>query len=143
MTEVEKTSKIKDVKETVFGAIEIIRQIGRPGMQESFGNFINTAKIAKDIIESLKTPEMVKNIDNFRLISDNMKEASTKMEKTLKQLEDTGAVNEAIGLVKSAKNTFDSFGGSGQDLHEISIAVKEMFRSVRALVDELRMNTIS
>jgi methyl-accepting chemotaxis protein len=143
MAEGEKTSKIKDVKETVFGAIEIMRQIGRPGMQESFGSFINTAKIAKEIIESLKTAEMVKNIDNFRLISENMREASDKMEKTLKQLQDTGVVNEAVDLVKSAKNTFDSFSDSGQDLHEMSVTVKEVFRSVRALVDELRMATVS
>jgi hypothetical protein len=106
---------------------------------------MDTAKIVKEIIEALKTPEMVKNIENFRLISENMNQSTTKMQDTLKQLEETGVINEAKGLIKSVKNTMDSFGGSaqgsinGQDLREVSTAIKEMLKSIRSLVDELRI----
>jgi hypothetical protein len=145
MTEEEKTSKIKDIKGIVFGAVEIMRQVRAPGVQETFGEITDTAMIAKSIIEELKTPEMVKNIENFRLISENINQATTKMQDTLKHLEETGVINEAKGLIKSAKNTVDSFGGSaqgsinGQDLREVSTAIKEMFKSIRSLVDELRI----
>ncbi|TLX66509.1 MAG: hypothetical protein E6L02_05190 [Thaumarchaeota archaeon] len=142
MTQGEKTSKLKEIKETVSGAIEIMRQIRSPDVQESFGNIIDTAKITKEIIESLKTPEMVKNIENFRLISENMNEASTKMQDALKQLEETGLINETKWLIRSAKGTMDSFGESGQDLREISTVIKEMIKSVRGLVDELKITVI-
>ena len=36
----------------------------------------------------------------------------------------------------------DSFGESGQDLREISTVIKEMIKSVRGLVDELKITVI-
>jgi hypothetical protein len=142
MTDVEKTSKVKEIKETVLGAVEIMHQIRSPGVQESFGNIMHTAKIVKEIIEVLKTPEMVKNIENVRLISENMNDISTKMQNTLKCLEETGVITEAKELVRTAKNTMNSFSGS-QDLHEISMSINEVFKSARALVDELRITVAS
>lgn len=88
---------------------------------------------------------MVKNIENFRLISENMNQSATNMQNTLKQLEESGVISEAKGLIKSAKNTMDLFVGdgqgslNGQDLHEVSMAIKEMLKSIRSLVDELRI----
>ena len=139
----EKTSKLKEIKETVSGVVEIMHQIRSPGVQESFSNIMDTAKIVKEIIEVLKTPEMVKNIENCRLISENMNEATTKMQNTLRHLEETGVMNEAKILIRSTKSTMDSFSDSGQDVHEMSNSVKELFRSVRCLVDELRMTIVS
>ena len=143
MTDGEKTSKLKEIKEIVSCAVKIMHQISLPDMRESFGNVINTAKIAKEIIEVLKTPEMVKNIENFRFISENMSETSTRIQNILKQLEDTGVMSEARELIKSSKSTVDSFNGSGQDLHEINVAVKEMFKSIRTFVDELKITAVS
>jgi len=143
MADGEKISKLKEIRETVSAAVEIMHQIRSPGVQESFGNIMYTAEIVKEIIEVLKTPEMIKNIENVRLIAENMNDVSTKMQNTLKHLEETGIITEAMGLVKSAKNTMDSFSGSGQDLHEISTSIKEMFKSIRVLVDELRVTVVS
>ena len=143
MTDGEKTSKLKEIKEIVSCAVKIMHQISLPDIQESFGNVINTAKITKEIIEVLKTPEMVKNIENFRFISENMSETSSRIQNILKQLEDTGVMSEAKELIKSSKSTMDSFNGSGQDLHEINVAVKEMFKSIRTFVDELKITAVS
>jgi len=143
MADGEKTSKLKEFKEIVSCAVKIMHQISLPDMRESFGNVINTAKITKEIIEVLKTPEMVKNIENFRFISENMSETSTRIQNILKQLEDTGVMSEARELIKSSKSTVDSFNGSGQDLHEINVAVKEMFKSIRTFVDELKITAVS
>lgn len=137
MAQEEKTSKVREIKETVLCAVEIMRQIKTPGVLESFGKIMDTGVVAKEIIEALKTPEMVKNIENFRVISENINESSTRMQDMLKQLEATGILNETKGLVTSAKTTVDSLGTS-QDLHDMSTAIKDMFKSVRALVDGFR-----
>ena len=143
MADGEKTSKLKEIKETISGAVEIMQQIRAPGVQESFGNIMDTAKIVKEIIEDLKTPEMVRNIENVLLISENMNSISARMQNALKHLEETGVITEARELTRTAKSTMDSFSDSGQDLHEISTSIKEMFKSVRTLVDELRVSVVS
>ena len=141
----EKTGKLHDIKETASDAVEIMRQIGTPGVQESLDKVRETATIAKEIMESLKSPEMVKNIENIRMISENMKEASTKMQDTMKQLKETGVIAEAKELIKSSKSKIDAFGGSGegsisgQDLRDVTTAVKDMLESIKGLVDELKM----
>ena len=141
MTE-EKTGKLKDIKETVSGAVELMQHLRDPRMQESFGKIMDAAMLAKEIIKDLKTPEMVRNIENFRLISENMNQASTRMQDTLRQLEETGVINEANGLIKSAKGAMDLIGENGQDLPQMGAAIKEMINSVRSLVDELKLTVI-
>ena len=149
MVEGEKTSKLHDIKETASDAVELMRQIGTPGVQESMDKVRQTATIAKEIMESLKSPEMVKNIENIRMISENMNEASTKMQNTMKQLKETGVIEEAKELIKSTKSKIDAFGGSGegsisgQDIRDVTTAVKDMLESIKGLVDELKMTVTS
>jgi uncharacterized protein YjgD (DUF1641 family) len=137
-----KTSKLHNIKETVSDALKIMRQIGNPGMLESLNKVKETAAIANDIIQVLKTPEIVKNIENFRLISENMNEASTKMQNTMQQLRGTGIIDECVELIKSAKGKINSFGDegsiNGQDLQDVSIATKEMLISMKYLMVELK-----
>ena len=98
-----KTSKIHDIKQTASNAVEIMRQIGTPGVQDSLNKVKETATIVNEIIQGLKTPEIVKNIENLRLISENMNEASAKMQNTMQQLRETGVIDEATELIKSTK----------------------------------------
>src|SRR3989449_8359244 len=146
MIEGGKTSKLKEIKETVFGAVEIIRQAGKPDVQESFGKMMDIAMVAREIIEALKTPEMVKNIENFRLISENINESATKLQNVLNQIEETGAINEAKGLIKSAKSTMDLFGNNIQDLGEMGSAIKGVYKSIRTaqeIIHAVRFNNKS
>jgi len=144
-----KTSKLHEIKETASDAVEIIRQLGTPGVQESLNQVKETATVVNEIIQSLKTPEIVKNIENFRLISENMNEASTKMQNTMQQLKETGVIDESTELIKSAKGKINSFGNggedniNGQDLREVSIATKEMFVSLKDLMMELKVTVAS
>jgi len=142
-----KTSKLHEIKETASDAVEIIRQIGTPGVQESLNKVKETATIVNEIIQGLKAPEIVKNIENFRLISENMNEASTKMQITMQQLKETGVIDESTELIKSAKGKINSFGDgasiNGQDLREVSIATKEMFVSLKDLMMELKITVAS
>lgn len=138
----EKTGKIKDIKETVSGAVELMNQLRKPEVQESFGKIMDAVMIAKEIIKDLKTPEMVKNIENFRLISENVNQASTKIQDTIKHLEETGVMSETRGLMKSAKGMMESVGVKSQELPQMGIALKEMITSMRDLVDELKITVI-
>lgn len=81
-----KTSKIREIKETASDAADIMRQISNSGVLESLNKVKDTAKVVNEIIKGLNTSEMVKNIENFRLISENMNETSTKMDNTVSQL---------------------------------------------------------
>lgn len=144
----EKTSKLHDIKETASDAVELLRQIATPGVQESMEKIRETATITKEIIEALKTPEIVKNIENIRLISENMNEASTKLQNTMTQLKETGVIDEAKELIKSTKSKISSFGDGGdggiggQDLRDVTTAIREMLVSIKGLMDELKV-TIS
>ena len=144
-----KASKLREIKETASDAAEMMRLIGNPGVQESLNKVKDTAKIVNEIIQGLNTSEMVKNIENFRLISENMNETSTKMEHTMNQLRETGVIYEASELMKSAKSKINSFadGGidsiNGQDLREMSYASKEMLLSIKDLMDEITVSVVS
>ena len=147
--EEKKFSKIRDIKETASDAAEIMRQIGNPGVLESLNKVKDTAKIVNEIIKGLSTPEMVRNMENFRLISENLNEASTKMENTVNQLKETGVMDEVSDLVKSAKGKINSFADNGidsingQDLRDVSVASKEMLLSIKDLVNEITVTVAS
>lgn len=144
-----KTNKLNDIRETVSGASEIMRQIGTPGVLESLNKVKETAAQVNEIMQSLKSPEMVKNIENFRLISENMNEASTKMQNTVQQLRETGVIDETSDLITSAKGKLSSFcdggenGINGQDLRAVSFTTKEMLVSIKDLVNELTVTVAS
>jgi hypothetical protein len=147
--EEKKTSKIHDIKQTASNAVEIMRQIGTPGVQDSLTKVKETATIVNEIIQGLKTPEIVKNIENLRLISENMNEASTKMQNTMQQLRETGVIDEATELIKSTKGKIDSFDDdgegsiNGQDLRDVSTTTKEMLVSIKDLMNELKVTVAS
>lgn len=142
-----KANKLQDIKETASSAAEIMRQIGTPGVLESLKNVKETTAKVSEIIQGLQSPEMVKNIENFLLISENMNAASTKIQNTMYHLKESGLIDETSDLISSAKSKLDSFGSedsiTGQDLRNMSIATKEMFLSIKDLMNELTITVSS
>lgn len=161
MTEKEGGGKLHDIKETASDAVEIMRELGTPGVRESFDIIKETAVIAKEIMETMKTPEWQQNMQNIRIISENMNSASARMDRTTKELKETGVIDDAKDLIKGIKSRMgpiaDSKGQqtaatpmttttttgsgssiSGQDLKDLSISFKEMLQSIKALVEELK-----
>ena len=142
-----KPNKLQEIKETASSAAEIMRQIGTPGVLESLKNVKETTANVSEIIQGLQTPEMVRNIESFLLISENMNAASTKIQNTMNQLRETGLINETSELITSAKSKINSFGKddsiSGQDLRNMSVATKEMFLSIKDLMNELTITVSS
>jgi hypothetical protein len=162
MTEKEGGGKLHDIKETASDAVEIMRELGTPGVRESFDVIKEIAVTAKEIMETMKTPEWQQNMENIRIISENMNSASTRMDRTTKELKETGVIDDAKDLIKAIKSKigpFDDSKGqqtttatataatgtrsgsgsiSGQDLKDLSTSSKEMLESIKALVEELR-----
>lgn len=145
--ESKKSSKISEIRATAFDAVVIMRQIGNPGVLESLTNVKDTVSKANEIVKMLQSPEMVKNIENFRIISDNINAASAKMESTVKELKETGVLEKTSGLIDSAKKKIESFGEgeesiTGKDIQNVVSSGQEMFVSIKDLVDEMK-DTIS
>ena len=155
----EKEGKLHDIKETASDAVAIMRELGTPGVQESFEVIREVAKIAKEITETMKTPEWQQNIENIRLISENMNTVSARMDKTAAGLKETGIIDDAKGLINTVKGKVGSFGAaaegeqqssaaaggggiSGQDLKELSTSFKEMMEAIKALASELRLTVV-
>jgi len=80
---------------------------------------------------------MVKNIENFRLISDNVNSATEKMQNAVQKIEESGIIDETKDLIKSAKGTMGLVNNAGQDFREISLSIKEIFRSIRGAQDTI------
>jgi hypothetical protein len=138
----EKGSKLKDIKDTASDAVEILRELGTQDVQQSLDKAREIAIIVKEIMETLKTPEWQKNLENITLLSQNMNSLSSRLSDTVKEIKETGILEDSQQLIKTAKAKIDSFGGEGgvggKDLRELSVGVNEMLQSIRGLVDELR-----
>ncbi len=143
MTQETKPSKWSEIKEIASSGAEIIKQIRTPGVQDSVGKVMDTTLVVKDIIEQLKTPEMIKNIENFKTISENMNNASTKIKDAIQCLEENGILGDAKDLIISAKNTTNLIHDKHQELADISNTVKETVNSIKTLVKVLKIITIS
>lgn len=152
----EKEGKLHDIKETASDAVAIMRELGTPGVQESFEVIREIAVIAKDIMETMKSPEWQQNMENIRIISENMNSVSARVDRASAGLKETGIVDDAKGLISTIRTKADSFGGdgqqstaegktvrgggiTGQDLKELGTSIKEMLEAVKALAWELRV----
>jgi hypothetical protein len=165
MDKPEKEGKLHDIKETASDAVAIMRELGTPGVQESFEVIREIAKIAKEITETMQTPEWRQNMENIRLISENMNSVSARVDRTTAGLKETGIFDDAKELISTVRTKVGSFGGgtgadgqqsgaaaaaaaaaggggggiSGQDLKDLSTSFKEMLEAVKALASELRL----
>ena len=130
--------KLKDIKETASDAVEIIRELGSPDVQESLEKIRDVAKTAREIIDSLKDPAMVTNIENMRKMAESFENTGQRMENTVKELKNSGVLDETREAIKSAKNTIGSVGDS-KNMGETMDAIKEMLRSISGLMEELKL----
>ncbi len=134
--------RLKDIRETTSDAVSIIRELGAPGVQDSLGKILETTKTAKEIVDALKEPEFVKNIENIRLTTESMQDASIKIENTIRELKQTGVLEQAREAISTANNVLDSLS-SNKDFGEMNEILKATLSSIRDLVDELKLIAVS
>ncbi|MCY1153739.1 MAG: hypothetical protein MOP50_219 [Nitrososphaera sp.] len=133
--------KLKDMKKTTSDAVEIIRELGSPDVQKSLEKIRDTAKVGSEIIKSLKEPTMVTNIENIRKTTESIEKSSARIERVTMELKNSGVLDETRETIKSAKYTISSVGDS-KNLGETMDALKEVLRSISALVDELKLTVV-
>ena len=133
--------KLKDMKKTTSDAVEIIKELGSPDVQKSLEKIRDTAKVGSEIIKSLKEPTMVTNIENIRKTTESIEKSSARIERITMELKNSGVLDETRETIKSAKYTISSVGDS-KNLGETMDALKEMLRSISALVDELKLTVV-
>jgi hypothetical protein len=126
--------KLGSIRDTTSDAAEIMRQLGTPGVRESLDTAKQITDTVKEIMEIMRTPEWVRNIENISKVVEKMPDMSGKSG-------DSG-FGDVKGLVQSAKNVMDNLskeegGIKGQDLKELVAAFKEMLQSFKILADEL------
>jgi hypothetical protein len=133
--------KLKDVRKTTSDAVEIIRELGSPNVQESLEKIRDTAKVGSEMIKSFKEPAMVTNIENIRKTTESFEKTSARIERFTLELKNSGVLDETRETIKSAKNTINSVGDS-KNIGEMMDAFKEMLHSISALVDELKLTVV-
>src|SRR5215217_3362123 len=107
--------KLKDMKKTTSDAVEIIRELGSPDVQNS--------------------------LEKIRKTTESFEKTSARIERVTMELKNSGVLDEARETIKSAKNTISSVGDS-KNIGETMDALKEMLRSISALIDELKLTVV-
>lgn len=107
--------------------------MGTPGVRESLDTAKEITHTVKEIMEIMRTPEWVRNIENISKLVEKMPDMSGKS--------GDGGFGDVKGLVQSTKKVMDDLskdgGIKGRDLKELTVAFKEMLESFRSLADEL------
>ncbi len=134
--------RLKDIRETTSDAVSIIRELGAPGVQESLGKILETTKAAKEIVDALKEPEFVKNIENIKLTTESMQDVSIKIENTVREMKQTGVLEQTREAIRTANNVMDSLS-TNKDFGEMNEILKATLSSIRDLVDELKLIAVS
>jgi hypothetical protein len=129
--------KLTEIRETTSDAVSIIRELGSPGVQESLGKILEAANAAKEIMETFKTPEFVKNVENIKLTAESIQNTSIKIENAVIEMKQSGVFEQARETLESASRTFGTVGDS-KGLGEMSDSLKETLNSITELVNELK-----
>jgi hypothetical protein len=132
------SDKLRDIKNTASDAVEIIRELGTPEVQDSLDKIRETAAMAKGVMDSLKDPSMVTNLENVRKTAESFERSSARMESAINEMKESGMLGEVKGVVGSARSAIDSFGGT-KDMGSTMDALRQMLNSISALVEELRL----
>ncbi len=97
-----------------------------------------TTQEAKQIMESLRKPEMVKNIDNIRLTAEAIESTSKRLENSVLEIRKTQLLEKASETLVAAREALSS-PENKNNLSEVTSTVKEAILSLTGLIDEIRL----
>ncbi len=125
--------KLKDIMKSPAKAFKILTELGSPGMMESLEKIKEIATTIQEIEDSLKDPPMLKNIENMNLSSEAMQNAAVNIRTIRSELDATGIIEEARITSALSKEI--------QNLTDLTTSFKDIARSVKELMDELRLDS--
>ena len=129
---------LKDIKETADNVVRILRHVSSPELQASLDKIEHTSTEAREIMELLRDPGIVKNIENIRLTAEAFQSVSTKFESSIIELKKTEIFDDIKKALKISNNKLSSFPYNESILEAIK-SISEMVTSMRQLIDELRL----
>jgi cell fate (sporulation/competence/biofilm development) regulator YmcA (YheA/YmcA/DUF963 family) len=125
--------KLKDIMNSPAKAFKMLTELGPPGMMESLEKIKEIATNIQEIEDSLKDPSMLKNIENMNLSSDAMQNVAVNIRAIRSEL-------DATGIIEEARNT-SALSKKIQNLTDLTTSFKDTARSVKELMDELKLDS--
>ena len=129
---------LKDVKQTTDNVVQILRHVSSPELQASLDKRERTSTEAKEIMELLRDPGIVKNIENIRLTAEAFQSVSTKFESSIIELKKTEIFDDIKKTLKISNSKLSS-SSYNESIVEAIKSISEMVASMRQLIDELRL----
>ena len=133
---------LRDIGDSISYAAKILHELGSSEVRDSLERIRETATVAQSIIESFKDPQMVKNLENLRITAEAMQNISVKVEDIVKEIKQTGIIDEESTTIKSARKTIES-SENNQNLTEMISTIREMLQSIGNLLEELKITIAS
>jgi hypothetical protein len=133
---------LRDIRDSTSYAAKILHELGSSEVRDSLERIRETATIAQSIIESFKDPQMVKNLENLRITAEAMQNISVKVEDIVKEIKQTGIIDEESTTIKSARKTIES-SENYQNLAEMISTIREILQSIGNLLEELKITIAS
>jgi hypothetical protein len=130
--------RLKNLQHSTSNVLEVIRKLGSPEVHESLEKIHRTTRETKDIMESLRNPEMVKNFDNIRLTAEAIESTSRRLEASVLEIKKTRILERASETLEAVRETLSS-PTNKNNMSEVTSSVKETLISLQSLIDELRL----
>jgi hypothetical protein len=124
---------LRDITKSPAKAFKILTELGSPGMMESLEKIKEIATTIQEIEDSLKDPPMLKNIENMNLSSEAMQNVAVNIRTIRSEL-------GAAGIIEEARIT-SALSKKSQNLADLTTSFKDIARSVKELMDELKLDS--
>ena len=125
--------KLKDITKSPAKAFKILTELGSPGMMESLEKIKEIATTIQEIEDSLKDPPMLKNVENINRRSEATQNVAANIRAIRSEL-------AATGIIEEARNT-SALSKKIQNLADLTTSFKGIARSVKELMDELKLDS--
>ena len=132
---------LKNIKGTAADAVEIVRHLSSSEFQASLDKIKHTSNNAKEIMELLREPALVKNLENIRLTAEAFQIVSSKFESSIIELKKTEIFDDFKKTLKVSNNMLSSSSYNELFVEAIK-SISEMVTSMRQLIDELRFTVV-
>ena len=125
--------KLKDIMKSPAKAFKILTELDSPGMMESLEKIKEIATTIQEIEDSLKDPPMLKNVENINRSSEATQNVAANIRAIRSEL-------AATGIIEEARNT-SALSKKIQNLADLTTSFKGIARSVKELLDELKLDS--
>ncbi|HET7146899.1 MAG TPA: hypothetical protein VFI73_00210 [Candidatus Nitrosopolaris sp.] len=130
--------RLIDIKKAPARAIKRLTELGSPGMMESLEKIKEIATTIQEIEDSLKTPPMLKNIENMNVTSQAMQNVAENIRNIRSEFDATGIIEE-VRKTSTIIGMNSTFNKKIQNLTDLATSCKDIGRSVKELTNELKL----